>query len=213
MKIRFQNACPYPLKDQDIPASSVWNTQCEFNAPEYVLVEATSGRGKSTLISCLYGTRFDYEGAISFDGKDLKTLSIKQWAQLRQASVSVVFQDLRLFPELTVRENLILKQRITNTTKIEEMENMVEILGISGKLNQKAKFLSLGQQQRVAIIRSLLQPFNWLLLDEPFSHLDKVNSQKAIELIEIQCKKNNAGMFLTSLNEDKSLPYHRTIII
>ena len=213
MNICLQNVCPIPLKEQDLAPSSVWKTDCNFDSPEYVLIEATSGRGKTTFLSCLYGIRTDYEGQIAFDNKNTRTNNLKQWSQLRQTAVSIVFQDLRLFPDLTARENLQLKQKLTQTVNNDEILSMAELLEVDHKLDQKVRFLSLGQQQRFAIIRALTQPFKWLLLDEPFSHLDTKNTAKAITLIDNCCKKNDAGLFLTSLNEDHSLPFSRTIMI
>jgi putative ABC transport system ATP-binding protein len=119
-------------------------------------------------------------------------------ALLRQQNISIIFQDLRLFPNLTARENIelnrVLQQPLYESNVI---DTMAEQLGIASILNQKASLCSYGEQQRIAIIRALMQPFNWLLMDEPFSHLDRNNIDKATVLIEAECKKRNAGFILT----------------
>ena len=140
-------------------------------------------------------------------------MSLKYWSQLRQQSLSVVFQDLRLFPQLTVLENIELKAKLTNAVSRDEIKVMTEKLGIAEKLNVQCKILSLGQQQRVAIIRALVQPFKFLLMDEPFSHLDQKNIELASELIDEACRKNSAGIILTSLGEKYLFNYHSTLTI
>ena len=76
---------------------------------------------------------------------------------------------------------------------------MASRLGIKNKLNKTAKTCSYGEQQRIAIIRSLLQPFDFLLLDEPFSHLDDANRLKAFELIKEECEHRKASMIFADL--------------
>ena len=88
---------------------------------------------------------------------------------------------------------------------------MAEQLGITSILNQKAATCSYGEQQRIAIIRSLVQPFYWLIMDEPFSHLDKNNIDKATALIEAECKKRKAGFILTDLEDDEHFNYTRIL--
>jgi putative ABC transport system ATP-binding protein len=93
----------------------------------------------------------------------------------------------------------------------QQIEAMAEMLGVRRLLNRKAAFLSYGERQRVAIIRSLVQPFQWLLLDEPFSHLDQNNITKASQLIVEECRKRNAGIIVAGLDDDKFIPYDEKI--
>jgi ABC-type Mn2+/Zn2+ transport system ATPase subunit len=81
-------------------------------------------------------------------------------------------------------------------------------LEIDNKWNQVCGLLSMGQQQRVAIIRALCQPFEWLILDEPFSHLDEVNTQRCLKLINEQTDAMQAGFVLTSLGDSHQFSYH-----
>ena len=89
--------------------SEIWRREVTFRRGEFCLVEAASGAGKSSLCSFLYGIRGDYAGRILFDGVDCRTLSRAAWGDVRRTSLSLLFQDLRLFGELTVAENIALK--------------------------------------------------------------------------------------------------------
>src|ERR1700710_1598852 len=115
-------------------------------------------------------------------------------SQYRQQKISVIFQNMRLFENLTARENIELKRVMTtpfyNANIIDEM---AEHLGVSHVLSQLASTCSYGEQQRIAIIRALVQPFEWLIMDEPFSHLDEANTAKAAALIAQECTKRKAG--------------------
>ena len=90
---------------------------------------------------------------------------------------------------------------------------MLDQFGLLSKKNQLAGKLSLGQQQRVALIRCLLQPFEFLLLDEPFSNIDDTNIKIAKKLIEQECKANNAGFILATLGHDYEFENVTTIYL
>ena len=94
--------------DPEVRASDVWGRDVTFRKGECYLVEAASGSGKSSLCSFLYGWRNDYAGRILFGGEDCRTFSAARWGDVRRRSLSLLFQDLRLFGELTVAENLVL---------------------------------------------------------------------------------------------------------
>ncbi len=153
------------------------------------------------MIHFLYGLRKDYNGTISYQDSNIKNFSLEQFSALRQKNFSIVFQDLRLFTGQTVRENIELKRQLNPYHTKEKIEEMAAQLGIQNKLNRLAKTCSYGEQQRIAIIRSLMQPFDFLLLDEPFSNLDEGNRIKAFKLIEEECRKRNASMIFADLKE------------
>jgi putative ABC transport system ATP-binding protein len=93
------------------------------------------------------------------------------------------------------------------------IDTMAEQLGVTHILNQRAALCSYGEQQRLAIIRALVQPFSWLIMDEPFSHLDHANIGKAVALIDTDCAKRNAGFILTDLDDDNHFAYHRQLAL
>lgn len=211
MQLQLQQIIPIPLKDKFSQRSSdVWNTQLQFSKGEWIKVKAPSGTGKTTLMHILYKLRSDYEGNVVWNGKEIRNANADELSQLRQQNLSIIFQDLRLFPQLTARENIELKRVMQQPVYESSMiDAMAERLGITHILNQRAGLCSYGEQQRVAIIRSLMQPFHWLLMDEPFSHLDKANIEKAAALIAEECTKRNAGFILTDLDSDDHFNYTR----
>lgn len=209
MQIQLQKVVPIPLLEKIMAGSSqVWNASITFNAGEWVKIKAPSGTGKTTLMNMLYKLRHDYEGAILWSNKNVREIKGVQLASYRQHEISVIFQDLRLFPNLTARENIELK-RILHTPMYEAgtIDTMAAQLGVSSILDQRAGICSYGEQQRVAIIRALMQPFKWLIMDEPFSHLDKANTAKAAALIAAECARRQAGFILTDLDEDDNFDY------
>jgi putative ABC transport system ATP-binding protein len=135
----------------------------------------------------------------------------EQLSVLRQGPVSIIFQDLRLFPSLTTWENLEIKRTLTDAVATDEVRSMMESLGIADRADRPAATLSYGEQQRVAIIRALLQPFNWLLMDEPFSHLDSENRARAARLIQSAIERNNASFLLLDLDDNNLFPYSQKL--
>ena len=210
-KISLQGVCPKIFQSLDLSQSDVWRKDITFHKGESYLLEAASGTGKSSLCSYLYGYRNDYEGLITFDYEPIRSFKIKEWTAVRKSSISILFQDLRLFPELTALENVLIKNRLTNYQTKKEIIELFEKLGIQDKLNSKVEILSFGQQQRVAFIRSLCQPMDFILLDEPISHLDDANAtvMSAILLEEIQ--KSGAGIIVTSIGKHLPLIYNQTL--
>lgn len=213
MRIHLQELVPIPLKEKlSARPSGIWNTAATFSRGEWIKIVAPSGTGKTTLMNILYKARHDYEGVVEWDEQDIKNISGDQLANWRQQKISVIFQDLRLFQNLTARENIELNRVMQSPyyeTKV--VDDMCEMLGIADIAHQKAGVCSYGEQQRIAIVRSLVQPFDWLIMDEPFSHLDNANKEKAASLIASECKKRQAGFVLTDLDEDFLFPYTKTL--
>lgn len=211
MTLEFKSVLPDPLKEYPHQNDSVWKNNFVLQFPANVMLNASSGKGKTTFVNIVYGVRSDYEGTILINNRDIRTMSLHEWIELRRTSLSVIFQDLQLFGELTLWENLILKNQLTNHKTESEIETMLNHLGIGDRKNQICKTLSFGQQQRVAIIRGLLQPFELLLMDEPFSHLDEQNATLALDLIATETKKNNAGFILSSLGSKHGFNFNQEL--
>lgn len=209
--IHLQQTLPQVFADRNSVSSDVWHQDLTFRKGEMYLIEAASGTGKSSLCSYIYGYRNDYQGIINFGETNIKSCSVKDWVELRKRSLSMLFQDLRIFSELTAFENIQLKNQLTGYKKKKEIQAIFETLGIADKLNVKAAKLSFGQQQRVAFIRSLCQPFDFLFLDEPISHLDDENSRIMGELIHREAEKQGAGVIVTSIGKHIDLPYHKIL--
>lgn len=211
--IKLHKVIPFPLLENGLnPASNVYNREgVIFESRKNYLLSAASGKGKSTLMHAIYGLRNDYQGDIFLDIKNVKDYSIDDWAVIRQKKLAIVFQDLRLFLHLTARENIVLKSQLTSDKKaapsVKTLETYAERLGMADFLDKKCATLSYGQRQRIAIIRALAQPFNYLLLDEPFSHLDKENIRIASDIISEVCQQQRAGLLLVSLGDPYLFDY------
>ena len=211
MQISLQQVVPTFLEGEKISVSQVWDSSIVFNTAEKIEIIAPSGSGKTSLIHFLYGLRKDYTGDISYDEKNIETFDAEDFARYRQQHTSIVFQDLRLFPEQTVLQNLTVKRQLDPFHAESKISAMTKRLGIESKLNKLCKTCSYGEQQRIAIIRSLQQPFDFLFLDEPFSHLDDNNQQLAMELVEEECSLRNASVILADLRPVEHFKADKTL--
>lgn len=194
-----------------VKGSQVWLQKLEFHRSQSYLIEAESGTGKSSLCSFIYGNRCDYSGEILFDGVNVKSFSIARWSELRTHTLALLPQEMRLFPELTVLENIQIKNRLTDYKTEGEILEMLRRLEISEKVHQQAAYLSVGQQQRVAIVRALCQPMDFLILDEPVSHLDERNNEIVAQLIQEEASAQNAGIIATSVGNKINISFDKEI--
>ncbi len=196
-----------------VEGSAVWEADSfTFSRDKSYLVEAASGKGKTSLLSIMFGLRRDYRGSLFIDGTNARTFKSKDWSHLRKQRVSYIFQGLELFDDLSAIDNILLKNRITKFKTLQQIKDMADKLDMAPFLDRKCRLLSFGQQQRIAIIRALCQPFEFLFADESFSHIDKQNSATAMQLIREECNAQNAGLILTSLgNNEHHLDIHITI--
>ena len=210
MEIRLENLIPLPMKELSTGSSEIWEADSFiFEKGKKYLVEAGSGKGKTSLLSIIYGLRTDYAGKLFIHEEDSCKFSVKRWTELRKNELSFIFQGLELFDELSALENIQLKNNLTRHKNQEEIRRMAEVLDIGAFLNRKCRILSFGQKQRVAIIRALCQPFNFLLADECFSHIDKTHGDEAMQLINAECNSRGAGLIMTSLgNNNQKLDMH-----
>ena len=209
--IELQQTLPEVFAGRDSIISDVWHRQVAFQRGKTYLVEAVSGTGKSSLCSFIYGYRKDYQGIICFDGENVKNFSVSRWVEIRKRSLSMLFQELRLFPELTAWENVQLKNSLTGPCKRKQIEDWFSRLGISDKWDQQIGKMSFGQQQRVAFVRALCQPFDFIFLDEPVSHLDDGNGKIMADILHEEAEKQGAGIIVTSIGKHIPLNYDRVL--
>lgn len=208
-RIVFEKVVPHVFRNADNMISEVWNNEIMFEKNHLYLVEAASGKGKSTFCSYIIGYRHDYEGSILFDDVNVSTFRKSQWTGIRQVSISYLFQELRLFPELTAFENVQIKNRLTGFKSKSEIELWFDRLEIRDKMHDKVDVMSYGQQQRVALMRALVQPFDFILLDEPISHLDDDNAAIMGDLLMEEAHKQEAGVIITSIGKHMCLDYEK----
>ena len=205
--IQLTNTLPDVFKGRTDIASDVWLKDLTFEKGKSYLIEANSGTGKSSLFSFLYGYRNDYQGQMIFDGHDINHLTIQQWTEIRRNHLSLLWQDLRLFPELTAHENVKIKNNLTHIKKKSTIDNWFDQLGIVEKKDTLVGKMSFGQQQRVALIRALCQPFDFILLDEPVSHLDDTNAAIMADILKAEAKDQDAAIIVTSIGKRLDLEY------
>ena len=199
MQITLQEIVPEYINKDKINHSQVWGKTVVINKGEHLHIVAPSGSGKTSLIHFIYGLRKDFKGDITYDKNNIKELSTESFSSFRQNKISIIFQDLRFFEDQSARENIEIKRILNPYYNPGDIEDLARKLGVVRKLDQQIKTCSYGEQQRIAIIRSLVQPFDFLLLDEPYSHLDEDNRIKAMKLIYEECEKRNAAMVFADL--------------
>ena len=189
--IQFKYVIPQVFASREEQNSDVWQQDITFEKEKVYLIEAESGKGKSTFCSYLIGYRHDYSGQVLFDDIDARGLKVADWTNIRQQHISMLFQELRLFPELTAMENVLIKNNDKQDVKIGRM--------------------SFGQQQRVALMRSLVQPFDFLVADEPVSHLDDQNASIMGDIMMQEVRRQGAGLIVTSIGKHMDLNYDKVV--
>ncbi|MDC0579995.1 ATP-binding cassette domain-containing protein [Bacteroidia bacterium] len=207
MAIILHHLKPSYMSATEVAGSDIYlQNDVIFEQGKKYLIRANSGHGKSSLLNFIYGSNPNYDGKIKYND----ALN-QQVFDLRQSKISYVFQDFKLFPELTIFENIQLKNTLTHHKTTTEINQMIDDVLLGHKKDTLVTKLSLGQRQRVAIIRALCQPFEFLLLDEPFSHLDNQNIQILTQLISQEIKSQNASLLMTSLGEDHFFSFDKIL--
>lgn len=207
-EITLTGLLPRVFAQEEIPHSGVWRKEVVFRRGGRYLVEAASGAGKSSLAAYLVGSRRDFEGTIKFDGRDSRSLSIAEWQSLRRENIAYLPQELALFPEMSAIDNILLKAELSGTPDMSRIDSWMKRLGVDSRRDYPAGRLSIGQQQRVALIRTLCQPFDFLLLDEPVSHLDEANNRIASAMVEEEASRRGAAVISFSVGNPLLLDYN-----
>lgn len=149
------------------------------------VIKGKSGTGKSTFLSILSGMLKPDSGNVYFKNTSLYDLTDEEQAKIRGESFGFVFQSFQLIPELTVKENIELPLQFTQKKRNidNKLIELTKYLGIYSHLNKKPSFLSGGEQQRVAIARSLIMSPEIIFADEPTGSLDEITSKTTIDLL------------------------------
>ncbi len=181
---------------------------------EFIAVVGPSGSGKSTLLHLIGGVDRPNDGKIYIEGTDISNYNSKELALFRRRKVGIVYQFYNLIPNLTVKHNIELPLTLDGRRVNEKLfNNIVNKLGISKKLNNFPSELSGGQNQRVAIARSLIYEPSLLLLDEPTGNLDRKNSNEIIEILKYFNHTSNQTIILVTHDESVALESDRIITI
>lgn len=171
----------------------------KINSGENVAVVGKSGSGKTSLIMLIAGLEKATSGKIIFEDQDISTYSEDELADLRKRKIGIVFQSFYLIPNYTALENVSL---VLEINKIENAQKksaeLLEQFGLKDRLNHFPSQLSGGEQQRVAIARSIILSPKLILADEPSGNLDSENSKLIINLLFKYSKKNNSSLILVT---------------
>lgn len=151
---------------------------------EFVAVVGESGSGKSTLLNCIGALDVPTSGVIAMDGNNLFTMKEEERTIFRRRNIGFIFQSFQLVSELTVEQNIVFPLLLDyRKPKASDVEEILELLGLTDRRNHLPSQLSGGQQQRAAIGRALITKPKLILADEPTGNLDSKNSQDVIDLL------------------------------
>lgn len=151
---------------------------------EFVAIVGESGSGKSTLLNCIGALDVPTSGVIAMDGNNLFTMKEEERTIFRRRNIGFIFQSFQLVSELTVEQNIVFPLLLDyRKPKTSDVEEILELLGLTERRNHLPSQLSGGQQQRVAIGRALITKPKLILADEPTGNLDSKNSQDVIDLL------------------------------
>lgn len=181
---------------------------------EFVSLMGASGSGKSTLLYLIGGLDRDFEGKITLCGKDIGSLKDKELSDLRLKNVGFVFQFYNLVMNLNVADNILLPQTINGKTKAslkDELDEILEITGLTDKKKAMPATLSGGQQQRVAIARAVMGNPSIILADEPTGNLDAKSSQEVMELFS-KLNKERGLTILQVTHSERCASYGTRIV-
>ena len=168
---------------------------------EFVAITGASGSGKSTLLYILAGLDKPTSGEVSVDQINLSSLSDNQLSSFRRKKVGLIYQFYNLIPTLTVEENIVLPVRLDKRElKKDRLENLLKVFHLEKKKYSYPSQLSGGEQQRVAIARSLFMNPMIILADEPTGNLDSKNSKEVIAYLKNTNKKYNRTLIVVTHN-------------
>lgn len=186
--------------DTDIHA--VDHVSFSMEAGEMLAIVGQSGSGKTTLLNLLGGIDKPSAGQVLLDGQDIHTLSDAEAAKLRRQKIGYIYQDFKLLPILTAKENILLPAILDGKkAPARVVSALADRLGIGNRLNHLPSQMSGGQRQRVAIARALINHPSIILADEPTGNLDK---ESANEILEMLLKLNHEGNTILLVTHEES---------
>lgn len=175
------------------------------------VIQGTSGSGKSTLLNCIGGLDVMDSGSIIVDGTEIFGMKNKNLSEYRRAKLGFIFQFYNLVPNLTVKENIQVCEYLTNDPL--NMEELLDVLGLTEHQNKFPSQLSGGQQQRCAIARALIKNPKLLLCDEPTGALDSNTSRDILALLEEINQKYQTTMVIVTHNNSIKNMVHKVIYL
>ena len=176
----------YESKAEDGNVVALRGLHINMKAGEAIAVVGPSGSGKSTLMKCLGGLMKPSAGSVSLAGKNMTRLKGQELVELRQKTVSFIFQEGNLLPDLNARDNVaqpLRHQGVSSKKALAQADAMLERLGMAHRIRALPAMLSGGEQQRVAVARALVGGPKIVLADEPTGNLDPDTSKSIMSLL------------------------------
>lgn len=174
-------------------------------------IQGASGSGKSTLLNCIGGLETIDSGSVKVDGREISGLKPKELSEYRRDNLGFIFQFYNLVPNLTVQENIEVCAYISQAPA--DIDELIELLGLSGHRNKFPSQLSGGQQQRCAIARALVKNPRLLLCDEPTGALDSKTSRDILILLEKINEKYGTTMLIVTHNNAIKNMMHKVLVV
>ncbi|WP_455256914.1 ABC transporter ATP-binding protein [Peptoniphilus asaccharolyticus] len=185
-----------------VEVNALSDVNFELEKGDLVAIIGDSGSGKSTLLHLLAGVDSPTSGNIFIQDKNITKFNKDEMTVFRRRNIGVVYQFFNLIPNINVRKNILLPLLLDNKKVDEEyLKEILSILGIEGKLDRYPKQLSGGEQQRVAIARSLITRPAIILADEPTGNLDRKNSEEITGLFRLVNKRLNSTIMIITHDE------------
>jgi putative ABC transport system ATP-binding protein len=197
----------------EVEVHALRGVNLDIQRGEFVSIVGPSGSGKSTLFHIVGGLTPPTAGSIQLDGHDLLGLTDAQRTELRKTTVGFVFQKYNLLPTLTARDNIEIARHIAhrNGPVDPKFEDILKLLGLTGRLDHKPRALSGGEQQRVAIARAIVNHPAILLADEPTGNLDTENSTAVLGLLRDLNQRLGQTILMITHNPEAAAYGHRTV--
>lgn len=193
----------YRYKDAPKDTYVFKNVNFEFEEGKMYAIKGKSGSGKTTLLSLITGLEKCSEGQILYDGKDLKKMNLDRY---RNTDIGIVFQSYNLLPRLTAVENIILSMDISKVKVENKKEKALELMKSVGLSEEHAKRkilkLSGGEQQRIAIARSLAYNPRIIIADEPTGNLDKDTENEILKIFKYLAKDENKCIIIVTHSQN-----------
>ena len=192
------------------------NVSVDIKAGEFVAIQGTSGSGKSTLLNVLGGLDHPTGGEVLFESRSLAPLSKKEMARYRRFSVGMIFQNFNLIPTMNAEENVSLALAFggwRGQTRKSRAHELLQRVGLSGRLDHRPAELSGGEQQRVAIARALANRPRVLLADEPTGNLDSTRSHELLALLREMVSKDALTVLMVTHDRELAATFADRIIL
>lgn len=211
--LKVENLCKNYGKGETL-VKALDNVSFTVLKGEFVAVVGSSGSGKSTLLHILGGVDRPTSGKVYVDNEDVYKLNETNLAIFRRRQVGLIYQFYNLIPILNVKENMTLPILLDNKKPdLDYLDELIEILGLTNRVNHLPNELSGGQQQRVSIGRALINHPTLLLADEPTGNLDSKASQEIVELLKLSNKKYNQTIIMITHDHNLALNADRIITL